>query len=686
MSYVLQPQAPTPRARSADGFPIESGVACSLGHNVITALHHYAAGSASPHAALTGQAPVADAEMSVDFLCQKFEALTAHLRLEEAARESAERNATRLASEVSSARQAIAGRQDLLTTELKAHDSSIVALRATAGGLGQHADMQTQRARDTHVAGSRLELYCAQLAEECHAETARRDHLTAQLADEERQYVQEKCMQSEWARKLKQIHADVRVSQEDFGIVQQRLLTACNERDVLAGRVEFTTRSLEEMSRMSEIQRRQLLDSSRQLHECDVELQEARGTDGTARAENVRLDRRLSVVQEEDRNLQTRLEALQVEMQTFERAEQTSAIDMRSSEDMVVRLSEELRVAEGRRDDAVRVATAHQHTLKEAESSHRAVKRNAEHVDAAREDLAARHLEFLQEEEHRACSAASVRRSRHTKDLMFEDVQSELKAAWRRNEVLTEELGTSSRRRSSMLSQLQRLRPEVREADDRCQHLEDNLARNARDLEDVLVQQRHSRRESGALMESMRELQRHEMRLSGEAEAVAAISYLGRASGSRTPRGMTPPSRGGSRVVTPRGVTFHGGLSASSSQAFGEERTSLSPSKSLAGGRRNASPAAIGALKVGARPLVEPTAQHRNEDRRRHSAGRGRPGHGTRLPGAPERLRADSPDSPPTSSRAPRHGGPSWAPLQSSLAQPQPQRQPSISRLRECGR
>merc|ERR1712217_458809 len=110
-------------------------------------------------------------------------------------------------------------------------------------------------------------------------------------------------------------------------------------------------------------------------------------------------------------------------------------------------------------------------------------------------------------------------------DLAFEDVQTELQAAYHRREALTEDLARSVKARDALIVQLRRVRPEMSEADERCTVLESRLAQGARELEDELVQQRHMQQELSAASETLRDLQHQEARLEAKAHAAAVIPF-----------------------------------------------------------------------------------------------------------------------------------------------------------------
>lgn len=141
---------------------------------------------------------------------------------------------------------------------------------------------------------------------------------------------------------------------------------------------------------------------------------------------------------------------------------------------------------------------------------------------------------------------SGLRRTRHAEDLAFEDVQTELQAAYHRREALTEDLARSVKARDALIVQLRRVRPEMSEADERCTVLESRLAQGARELEEELVQQRHTQQELSAAAETLRELQYQEARLEAKAHAAALVPLPAHSSFSIAPIGAArynPASR-----------------------------------------------------------------------------------------------------------------------------------------------
>eukprot|EP00439_Symbiodinium_sp_Y106_P066196 s1215_g10.t1 len=94
-----------------------------------------------------------------------------------------------------------------------------------------------------------------------------------------------------------------------------------------------------------------------------------------------------------------------------------------------------------------------------------------------------RKVEELKAEDAQLSAVASgLRRAAHAGALATEDVQSELQVAFRRREALVEETTANRKASAAFAVQLQQLRPEIAEADERCARLETSLVQKSKAL------------------------------------------------------------------------------------------------------------------------------------------------------------------------------------------------------------
>eukprot|EP00927_Polykrikos_kofoidii_P012119 TRINITY_DN15204_c0_g1_i1.p1 TRINITY_DN15204_c0_g1~~TRINITY_DN15204_c0_g1_i1.p1 ORF type:complete len:707 (+),score=153.49 TRINITY_DN15204_c0_g1_i1:52-2172(+) len=462
------------------------------------------------------QAQIRDAEMSVDFLCKKFESLSEQLRREERAREDAERYTRVLTAEVDEADEAVAKRYNALSLELSSNDTTLTTLRASASGAGQLASLQATRAQDEEASNRHFEHLCQHLAEEYREETARCERMHARAAAQDREAAQESREYGDLRRRLRAAQTDVRVITEDLRIAQQRALLVRNEHQALEMQLDSSDRSFRTVGQESETHVLQILDKNRQLREQETKVQALVDAIESVRGENVRRDKRLAALKDEDSCSQDQMNILRQEVQTAKEELTVKTAEMFSETETTTILDEEFLSAGRQRSDGFEEATVRQRRLADSEATLEKLRHGVEQAHISRDALS-RHLDELNvEEKQHAATVSGLRRTRHAEDLAFEDVQAELQTAFQKHECMSDDLNLQSRARDALKVQLRRLQPEIAEADEHCCNLEAQLAEKSRELEDELVQQRHSQQETSTASESLRRLQRQEMLMESE--------------------------------------------------------------------------------------------------------------------------------------------------------------------------
>ncbi|CAE7254867.1 unnamed protein product [Symbiodinium microadriaticum] len=98
---------------------------------------------------------------------------------------------------------------------------------------------------------------------------------------------------------------------------------------------------------------------------------------------------------------------------------------------------------------------------------------------------------------------SGLRRAAHAGALATEDVQSELQVAFRKREALVEETTANRKASAAFAVQLQQLRPEIAEADERCARLETSLVQKSKDLEDELLRKRSLQQDLDLVTEAL---------------------------------------------------------------------------------------------------------------------------------------------------------------------------------------
>lgn len=461
--------------------------------------------------------------MSVEHLSWKFESLSEQLKREEVAREAVERRGAILAAEVSAAEESAAARAGAQTFELRDGETALSALRASANGFSERVAREARRAEAEQSEGATLQALCKEIEEECRLEQAACDRFAAQLAAQDRENARESCESDEMTRRCRQLQSDTRVSMEDLRIAQQRALLVRNEIQALQAGFEDarsqTQRAQAEgdsFRQRAEERRAQLVGRRSQVERLLAEA-DAQRSDAQARAQRHALLEDQQVAQAQ------RLASLHQEVRVAKHEAHLRQTELHAEQELINGsgapalgvptaggLSEEYRGLQKRVSQASQDASALRRKLQETESSLEAVERRRAGQRSERAALQSMCDERIEQERRVSSSAHNLRRARHSEDLAFEDMQNELQAAFRSREALAEDLVWNTKARDTLLSRMSRLRPEIAEADGRCQQLEDALARNARSMEDELVQRRHFRQEAAAAEEALRDLSRRE--------------------------------------------------------------------------------------------------------------------------------------------------------------------------------
>ena len=386
------------------------------------------AGTASPRI-YSSPAAVRDAELSVEDLCRKFEALSEKLRREQLARETAERRSTRLLTEVETAEDALKKQSGNFAMELSVNDSSLVVLRASACCAEQRLAAQEWRAQEEHALRTKFEQRCSVLSAELREESASRDDAHARAAVDGHDALQERCEFADIARRLRQVQGDTRVFLEDLRIAQQRAVLVGNELNAFEVSIDAAGRSFQTFAAESSGNTLQLQEKQRQLREHEAHRASTLSTVESIRADNLQRERHLHSVQEESQSRVAQLASLQQSAMSMQLDSQVQGAQLQSEADTLKRVSEDLRLTDMQRIACTTETTAEWQSLGSAVATVENVRANAQKVQVARDALV-RHLDELTTEEHRNATVTSdLRRSSRMDDQTLQEVQSELQEA-----------------------------------------------------------------------------------------------------------------------------------------------------------------------------------------------------------------------------------------------------------------
>lgn len=535
---------------------------------------------------------IRDAEMSVDFLCRKFEALSGQLQLEEARRQELQRRSTVLNSETEAAEAAIAKRRGMLAAEVSTSESSLAALRSCANNAMQRAALQAEKVREEQAAGARFEDLCARLVDECRIEAARGDGTIARLTIEDREAVQEECEHAEASRVLRRTVADVRSVSEDLRIAQQRLLLVQSERRSFEMELQVTRRANQACSQRLGMLSAQLPERRQQLQDHEARIGALAEVREKFRRESYHKEQRLQAVRNQGRAARARYASIQEELAALQ-----------GEVGPVGTLARELQAAKAQHGLRKQEVLAHEAAFGELGVALAAARRAVGGAHQASAALGNQVQELTAQEQRYAAIACGLRKARHAEDLAFEDVHGELQSAFRRGDSLAEEISAHARARDVAATQLRRLRPEIEEADERCSVLEGHLAQRAHDLESELMRQRRSQQELATASEALRALRRREayLRLQFE-ESTAGAGRLAQ-------NMFSSDQNGASHFACAVGIgdSMRWGWGSSSSPHTGGTRRSPTPNRynRYAAGAESPTPAAL--------PRLTPPAQAAQE-------------------------------------------------------------------------
>eukprot|EP00930_Biecheleria_cincta_P060055 TRINITY_DN45742_c0_g1_i1.p1 TRINITY_DN45742_c0_g1~~TRINITY_DN45742_c0_g1_i1.p1 ORF type:complete len:641 (+),score=128.66 TRINITY_DN45742_c0_g1_i1:111-1925(+) len=457
-----------------------------------------------------------DAELSVDFLCKKFEALTDQLHHEEQAREAAERRGLHLSLESKELQDAKARCAESLVSELSSRDSALAALQTKVACANQQAAKQAHRIREEHAAGILAEQRCAVMSEECRQESERCDQILQQLAVRDRESVCLAAETSETGRRLRQAEQDQRVIREDLRIEAQRSLLVQNELQSLEQELEAVTRAWWLAHQDGEQQKAVLQERHREAGDREAGLKDCRYRIDESRNDRNRTARHLTAVEDQCFSVQSSSNLFQQELMAAQQDVLTKSMEIKAEAELASLLHSELGALEVQIQSDTRTLAGHTQEATKIEAFTTAAKEQTWIGCREKESLSRRIEELICEGEQLTAVASGFRRARHAEDLAFEDVQGELQAAFRRKEALVEDITVNSKACDALAQQLRQLRPEIAEADERAGRLEVSVAQRSRDLENELLRERSARQDVAVVKEALREVQNSEMRMEAE--------------------------------------------------------------------------------------------------------------------------------------------------------------------------
>ncbi|CAE7465159.1 unnamed protein product [Symbiodinium sp. CCMP2456] len=444
-----------------------------------------------------------EAEHSIDYLCHKFEALSRQLSREEQAREAAEKRGRQLAAESLEAQKYKEESADALISELTSRQAAIASLREKAGLAAQNAAQQAYCLREEQAAGAAAEQRCQSLHEECRQISERYDQAVQRLALEDREIARARFEAQSSSRRLRQTEADMQVVREDLRIEAQRQLLAQQELHRLEQLVEATMQEFWMVEQEVERQEQVLGQRHQGIKEEDAELLALKDSVREVQAEMLRFTRQLAHVDDECGQLECQLNDARQALLAAGEEVTARRSDLKAQREAGNSLRSELLGLEAGRLSKEQEVEACRRRIQEVEAAISECKDHS--VKAFREkEVWIRKVEELKAEDAQLSAVCSgLRRAAHAGALATEDVQSELQVAFRRREALVEETTANRKASAAFAVQLQQLRPEIAEADERCARLEASLVQKSKDLEDELLRKRSLQQDLDLVTEAL---------------------------------------------------------------------------------------------------------------------------------------------------------------------------------------
>lgn len=428
------------------------------------------------------------AEQSVEYLCQKYEALQKQLA-------SVERNC---AEQVQ--------RQELLQRELRSlrdaqqpqdaeRHASLVKLRAAARRCQQEQRSQTGRLAEEQLAGARAEQRCQELAEECQQRSRRYDQKLQQLAQQDRDIAMHRFEAVSTSRRLEQTQADAQVVKEDVRVESQRQLLAQGELNDLEKSLQAACHQLMLSDQELERLQRALADRKQEVMDCDAQLLSTSEALDSLQQQKQRQTQSLARLEEDCQQLDQQLHAAQQDLLRGQGLNEQQAAEIKSQAALCDSLKGDLCQLEKQRSMARATAEATSQGICDVEAAIKDSRLHSIQVFRERDVLMQQVSELKAEQQQLDGLCLALRRAVHAEGLIMEDMETELQMAFKRKESLLQDIAVNSQTSLKMEKDLDQLRPELAEADQRSASLETSLVQKSKQLEDELLRERSLRQD-----------------------------------------------------------------------------------------------------------------------------------------------------------------------------------------------
>lgn len=451
--------------------------------------------------------PGGDAERSVEFLCTKYEALNGQLQKEETNRRDAEARTLRLELQVGRIAEVSAAQTAALTAELSSANETVNGLRGRVEDSGFRASKEQRQAREEEASALKIEQRCQELERRCRDEAAKCAEASEHGARVEHEAAQWQHTCNDLERRLRQVMTEQSIVKEDLCVVEQRALLLRDETAALENKLRDSVLARESSDQAGHAHRRGTSESRAELERQEAQLEGFMTALEVAQDEKLKLELRLTAMQEEERRGNEELALIAQQSMDAQRDYTTADRELQRSLQESATLFQQLQQEEKAREwDSMEVNSLRTALVNTEAALEEAIRTAASNERTLRD--VKQQQDLLESEVSREASRLEDLRQTHVTDgVAFEDLKVELQAVFKQREVLSEEREVSARERNALAVELRELGPALLDADRRCQLIEEDLARKSRELEDALGHRRRCQREIALANERARAFQ-----------------------------------------------------------------------------------------------------------------------------------------------------------------------------------
>eukprot|EP00929_Paragymnodinium_shiwhaense_P106288 TRINITY_DN7154_c1_g1_i1.p1 TRINITY_DN7154_c1_g1~~TRINITY_DN7154_c1_g1_i1.p1 ORF type:complete len:593 (-),score=201.07 TRINITY_DN7154_c1_g1_i1:126-1904(-) len=458
-----------------------------------------------------------DAEMSVDYLCQRLELLGQQLWHEERARAAAEELGAQLAAEVHSAEEQLAA-----TVEQQSE-------RLPPSHRGVRESVPTVEVEKARASTSRLERICAHLCEECQTEALRIERVQAGNASSSRLLLQEGKEAALLSEQLQGTRSELQATIQELQLAKENGERAGRERTAIENDVQACNLELKTYEQRCEVSRHEFSAQTRQLQEYESRYQALTNNVERARSDIVGQSRRLTAMQQQGSVVEADLSAISAELSKAKAEAALFEAEQQAEAQVAKSLVEEVAAAVAARRQEDEALARRKQAAADVEASLHRLRRSLHEADSSRR-RGLEHVKSMEvQEKQHAASMTRLEQLLRQEEEDLAEVRSELRLSQDRHSLFAEEQHQQRSAGDALQARLRTLRSEVEDATADCRDLEEKLILKKADVEEEMWRQRQCRQEVLEAEGTLSKMKLHEatmeaeMRRASAAHAVASL-------------------------------------------------------------------------------------------------------------------------------------------------------------------